>query len=57
MDGPYCSCKLTRVRSRRREREYTMMEQREEQKLDRMDKLFHLERSRRIMEYRKDLAW
>ena len=34
-----------------------MMEQREEQKLDRMDKLFHLERSRRIMEYRKDLAW
>jgi hypothetical protein len=41
----------------RREQNYTMMEQKEEQTLDRMDKLFHLERSKRIMEYRKELAW
>jgi len=39
----------------RRESEYRSMMQREQKKQIRMDKLFHLERSRRIAEYRKEL--
>ena len=39
-----------------RERQYRLMMQREGAKQQRMDKLFHLERSRRISEYRKELS-
>lgn len=40
-----------------REREYKNALKREQQLQKRMDKLFHLERSKRIADYRKELAW
>lgn len=40
-----------------RERDYKNALKREQQLQKRMDKLFHLERSKRIADYRKELAW
>jgi len=41
----------------KRERDYRNALKREQQLQKRMDKLFHLERSQRIADYRKELAW